>query len=154
MFSQCGGRCRRGSRRREPRALLAFQTLGASGRQIFRYVVLPNALPEIFTSVRLSIGIGWTSLIAAELVAGDVAIRRMVMNAGTYLRTDVVMVGILLLGAIGYLLDFAIADAAGDRAVGGERRMSEPRIQLEHVANASAPQRVPTPRTTRWRIFR
>ena len=88
--------------------MLAAQTLGASGRQIFRYVVLPNALPEIFTSVRLSIGIGWTSLIAAELVAATSGLGWMVMNAGTYLRTDVVMVGILLLGVIGYLLDFAI----------------------------------------------
>ena len=88
--------------------MLAAQTLGASGRQIFRFVVLPNALPEIFTSVRLSIGIGWTSLIAAELVAATSGLGWMVMNAGTYLRTDVVMVGILFLGGIGYLLDFAI----------------------------------------------
>ncbi|MFT4510528.1 ABC transporter permease [Caballeronia sp. 15711] len=88
--------------------MLAAQTLGASSRQIFRYVVLPNALPEIFTSVRLSIGIGWTSLIAAELVAATSGLGWMVMNAGTYLRTDVVMVGILLLGGIGYLLDYAI----------------------------------------------
>ena len=62
--------------------MLAAQTLGASGRQIFRYVVLPNALPEIFTSVRLSIGIGWTSLIAAELVAATSGLGWMVMNAG------------------------------------------------------------------------
>ena len=88
--------------------MLAGETLGASRQQIFRYVVLPNALPEIFTSVRLSIGIGWTSLIAAELVAATSGLGWMVMNAGTYLRTDVVMVGILLLGLIGYLLDFAI----------------------------------------------
>jgi taurine transport system permease protein len=88
--------------------MLAAQTLGAGTLQIFRYVVLPNALPEIFTSVRLSIGIGWTSLIAAELVAATSGLGWMVMNAGTYLRTDVVMVGILLLGLVGYFLDLAI----------------------------------------------
>jgi taurine transport system permease protein len=60
------------------------------------------------TSVRLSIGIGWTSLIAAELVAATSGLGWMVMNAGSYLRTDVVLFGILLLGLIGYLLDFAI----------------------------------------------
>ncbi|VVE78550.1 ABC transporter permease [Pandoraea sputorum] len=91
--------------------MLAGQTLGASRYQIFRHVVLPNALPEIFTSVRLSIGIGWTSLIAAELVAASSGLGWMVMNSGTYLRTDVVMVGILLLGLIGYLLDYAIVIA-------------------------------------------
>jgi len=49
--------------------LRAAQSLGANRRQLFTRVVLPNALPEIFTGVRLSIGIGWTSLIAAEMVA-------------------------------------------------------------------------------------
>lgn len=85
--------------------LRAAQVLGASRIQIFRHVVLPNTLPELFTSVRLSLGIGWTSLIAAELVASNSGLGWMVMNAGDYLRTDVVIVGIVLLGLIGYLLD-------------------------------------------------
>jgi taurine transport system permease protein len=85
--------------------LRAAQTLGANRYQLFTRVVLPNALPEIFTGVRLSIGIGWTSLIAAEMVAANSGLGWMVINAGTYLRTDVVMLGILLLGLIGYLFD-------------------------------------------------
>ncbi len=84
------------------------QTLGASRRQIFWRVVLPDTLPELFTSVRLSIGVGWTSLIAAELVAATSGLGWMVINASAYLRTDIVMIGILLLGAIGYLLDLLI----------------------------------------------
>jgi taurine transport system permease protein len=84
------------------------QTLGASRRQIFRYVVLPNALPELFTSVRLSIGIGWTSLIAAEMVAANSGLGWMVINAGSYLRTDVVLLGILLLGLTGYFFDWIL----------------------------------------------
>ena len=88
--------------------LRAAQTLGANRYQLFTRVVFPNALPEIFTGVRLSIGIGWTSLIAAELVAANSGLGWMVMNAGTYLRTDVVMLGILLLGGIGYLFDLAL----------------------------------------------
>ena len=88
--------------------LRAAQTLGANRYQLFTRVVLPNALPEIFTGVRLSIGIGWTSLIAAEMVAANSGLGWMVINAGTYLRTDVVMLGILLLGGIGYLFDVAL----------------------------------------------
>ncbi|WP_199525690.1 MULTISPECIES: ABC transporter permease [unclassified Herbaspirillum] len=88
--------------------LRAAQTLGANRYQLFTRVVLPNALPEIFTGVRLSIGIGWTSLIAAEMVAANSGLGWMVINAGTYLRTDVVMLGILLLGIIGYLFDLAL----------------------------------------------
>lgn len=84
------------------------QTLGATRRQIFMRVVLPDALPDLFTTVRLSIGIGWTSLIAAEMVAASSGLGWMVVNASAYLRTDIVMLGILLLGGIGYLLDLLI----------------------------------------------
>lgn len=85
--------------------LRAAATLGANRRQIFWYVILPNALPEIFTTIRLAIGIGWTSLIAAEMVAAESGLGWMVINAGTYLRTDIVMLGIFLLGLLGYLFD-------------------------------------------------
>lgn len=89
----------------------AAQVLGASRTQIFRHVVLPHTLPELFTSVRLALGIGWTSLIAAELVAATAGLGWMVLNAGNYLRTDVVILGIMLLGLIGYLLDFLLVRA-------------------------------------------
>lgn len=88
--------------------LRAAQTLGANRRQLFLYVVLPNALPELFTSVRLSIGIGWTSLIAAEMVAASSGLGWMVINAGSYLRTDVVLLGIVLLGLTGYFFDWSL----------------------------------------------
>lgn len=84
------------------------QTLGASRRQILLHVVLPDALPEIFTSIRLSVGVGWTSLIAAEMVAADAGLGWLVINAGSYLRTDVVMLGILLLGLSGYAFDWLL----------------------------------------------
>lgn len=84
------------------------QTLGLSARQRFVHVVLPDALPEVFTSIRLSIGIGWTSLIAAEMVAASSGLGWMVINAGTYLRTDVVLLGILLLGLTGYFFDWLL----------------------------------------------
>ncbi len=84
------------------------QVLGANRRQIIFRVVLPNALPELFTGIRLSVGIGWTALVAAEMVAANSGLGYMVMNAGDYLRTDIVMLGILLLGAIGYIFDFLI----------------------------------------------
>lgn len=84
------------------------QTLGANRRQIFLRVVLPETLPDLFTTVRLSVGIGWTSLIAAEMVAANSGLGWMVINASSYLRTDIVMFGILMLGGIGYLLDLLL----------------------------------------------
>ena len=86
----------------------AAQSLDASERQLFRHVILPSAVPDIFTGVRVAIGIGWTTLIAAEMIASSSGLGWMVMNASSYLRTDVVMLGIVLLGGIGYLLDLAL----------------------------------------------
>jgi taurine transport system permease protein len=86
----------------------AGQALGAHGLALFRYVILPHILPEVFVALRLSFGIGWTTLIAAEMIASDAGIGWMVVNAGAYLRTDIVMLGIVLLGSLGYALDLAL----------------------------------------------
>lgn len=86
----------------------AGQALGAHGTTLFRYVILPHILPELFVTLRLSFGIGWTTLIAAEMIAADAGIGWMVVNAGSYLRTDIVMLGIVLLGGTGYALDLAL----------------------------------------------
>ncbi|OTG86735.1 taurine ABC transporter permease [Acinetobacter sp. ANC 4558] len=89
----------------------AAQTMGLGRTAILFRVILPSSLPELFTTIRLSIGIGWTSLIAAEMVAANSGLGWMIINAGSYLRTDVVIVGIILLGMIGFLLDWLIVKA-------------------------------------------
>jgi taurine transport system permease protein len=86
----------------------AALSLGVKRRQLFFHVILPSTLPELFTGVRVGIGIGWTTLIAAEMIAASSGLGWMVINASQYLRTDVVMLGILLLGITGYLLDIAL----------------------------------------------
>ena len=87
------------------RAALA---LGVSQYKLFRFVIFPSALPDLFTGVRVAIGIGWTTLIAAEMIAANSGLGWMVINASSYLRTDIVMLGILLLGATGYALDLLL----------------------------------------------
>jgi len=95
-----------------PQGLIqAAQTMGLSKSQILLKVILPSSLPEVLTTIRLSIGIGWTALIAAEMVAATSGLGWMIINAGSYLRTDVVIVGIIFLGAIGFLLDWLIVKA-------------------------------------------
>lgn len=89
----------------------AARSLGASRAQLFWHVILVNALPELFTGVRVAIGIGWTTLIAAEMIAATSGIGWMVLNASSYLRTDIVMLGIFILGTTGYLLDLSIVAA-------------------------------------------
>ncbi|HYG44468.1 MAG TPA: ABC transporter permease subunit [Bordetella sp.] len=89
----------------------AAQSLGITRIQLFRHVILPSALPELFTGVRVAVGIGWTTLIAAEMIASSAGLGWMVINASSYLRTDVVLLGILLLGGVGYLLDLGLVTA-------------------------------------------
>ncbi len=85
--------------------ILAASTLGASRLQIIRHIILPGALPEILTGMRVGIGFGWTTLVAAEMVAATAGLGFMVLNAKDFLATDVVITGILIIGAIAYAFD-------------------------------------------------
>jgi taurine transport system permease protein len=83
----------------------AAYSLGASKWQVIRHVVIPAALPEIFTGMRISIGFGWTTLVAAEMVAAQAGLGQMVLNASNFLRTDVVIMGIVVIGVVAYSFD-------------------------------------------------
>jgi len=84
------------------------RSLGASEWQIFRHVVFPSALPEIFTGARLSIGIVYGTLIAAEIIAGNSGLGWMILDAGRFLRSDYVFAGILIIGAMGLALNWLL----------------------------------------------
>ena len=83
----------------------AAYSLGASRIQVLRHVILPNALPEIFTGLRTSMGVCWGTLVAAELVAADQGVGSMMMIAKNFLQTDVVVIGIIIIGAIGFAIE-------------------------------------------------
>jgi taurine transport system permease protein len=72
---------------------------------VIRHVILPAALPEILTGMRIGIGFGWTTLVAAEMVAATAGLGFMVLNAAEFLRSDVVIMGIVVIGALAYLFD-------------------------------------------------
>jgi len=84
------------------------RTLGASNAQIFRKVILPSALPEIFTAMRVGIGVAWTCLVAAELIAASSGLGWLVQFAGQALQVSVVIVGIVIIGLIGYAMELVI----------------------------------------------
>ncbi len=86
----------------------AARALGASPGQIFRHVIFFSALPEIFVGARLAIGIVYATLIAAEIIAGSDGIGWLVFDAGRFLRSDYVFVGVLLIGLMGLGLDFGL----------------------------------------------
>ncbi len=83
----------------------AAYSVGASYNQVVLHVVLPSALPEILVGMRIAIGFGWTTLVAAEMVAANVGLGQMVLNASNFLRTDIVIMGIIVIGVVAYLFD-------------------------------------------------
>ena len=72
----------------------AALSLGANRFQLVREIVLPSALPEILTGVRIAFGVGWSTLVAAELIAATRGVGYLIMSASQFLATDVVFVGI------------------------------------------------------------
>ena len=83
----------------------AAYSMGANYRQIIWHVILPSALPEILVGMRIAIGFGWTTLVAAEMVASNVGLGQMVLNASNFLRTDIVIMGITVIGIVAYVFD-------------------------------------------------
>jgi taurine transport system permease protein len=96
---------RDGVRNVSPQRIQAAQSLGASRTQVFLHVVLPSALGEIFIGARLSIGIVYATLIAAEMIAGSSGIGWLILDAGRFLRSDYVIAGILVIAVMGIGLD-------------------------------------------------
>lgn len=78
----------------------AALSLGATRLQVLQYVILPTALPHILTGVRIGLGVGWSTLVAAELVAADRGIGYMVQSAAQFLITDTVILGIIVIAIV------------------------------------------------------
>jgi taurine transport system permease protein len=96
---------RAGLRSASQEQIHAAYAMGASRAQVVRHVILPAALPEILVGMRIAIGFGWTTLVAAEMVAANVGLGQMVLNASNFLRTDIVVMGIFVIAAVAYLFD-------------------------------------------------
>ena len=87
-------------------------SLGARPGELFATVVLPGAMPNIFTGVRIGLGIGWMALVAGELVAAPTGLGYMINNARTLFRSDYILLGMVLIGVLGLLLDFVMRKLA------------------------------------------
>jgi taurine transport system permease protein len=88
--------------------LRAAQSLGANRWQLIRHVILPSALPDILTGVRIGLGVGWSTLVAAELIAATSSLGFMVQSAAQFLVTDVVVLGILVIALIAFALEMGL----------------------------------------------
>lgn len=86
----------------------AALSLGASRWQLLRHVILPGALPEIITGVRIGLGAGWSTLVAAELIAATRGLGFMIQSAAQFLVTDVVVLGIIVIALVAFALELGL----------------------------------------------
>ncbi len=105
MFAPMTLSARAGVRSVQIEQIHAAYSLGASRAQVIRHVVLKAAMPEILTGMRIGIGFGWTTLVAAEMVAAETGLGHMVLSAADFLDTSVVFLGIIIIAIIAYTLD-------------------------------------------------
>lgn len=85
----------------------AARTLGASRWRVFTTVAMPSAVPYLIAGLRTGLSTGFLALVAAELIAAPTGLGFMIQNAGQYFRTDITIVGIIVIGVLGALLDQA-----------------------------------------------
>jgi taurine transport system permease protein len=88
--------------------LLALHTLGASRLQVIRHGVFPSVLPEVITGIRVAVGFAFTTVVAAETINGTPGIGGMIWAAERFNQTDVVILGIIVIGLCGLFLDTSI----------------------------------------------
>src|SRR5256714_9846072 len=91
----------------------AAACLGASKWQIFRHIIVPGALPFIFTGLQISIGVSWFSLVAAEMVSGQYGLGYVINTSYVMVRYPTIVIGMVTLGLVGYVTS-ALVRLAGD----------------------------------------
>lgn len=92
----------------DPVLIRAGQALGCDDeRLIFQKVILPAAMPTIVVGFRISFGTGWAAIIAAELVAAQSGLGYLIADGMEILRSDLVLVGMAVIGVLGVLIDAA-----------------------------------------------
>jgi ABC-type nitrate/sulfonate/bicarbonate transport system permease component len=88
-----------------PNKIRAARSLGASRAQVFWYVAFPATVPYILTGMRLAMGNSFVTIIAAELVAANAGLGKMIWDARLYMLVDQIFVALLVLGLLGFTAD-------------------------------------------------
>lgn len=88
--------------------VLAATCLGATRLQVFRHVIVPGALPFIFTGLQISVGVAWFSLVAAEMVSGQFGLGYLINTAYTTVEYPTIVIAMLTLGVVGYVTSAAV----------------------------------------------
>jgi ABC-type nitrate/sulfonate/bicarbonate transport system permease component len=88
----------------DPVLIRAARTMDVDGLALFRQVALPAALPRIFAGARIALGVGFMVIVGAEMIGTIQGLGALIMEARTFYRTDVTMVGMFVIGALGFAI--------------------------------------------------
>ncbi|AXF03630.1 ABC transporter permease subunit [Paraburkholderia hospita] len=108
VFAPLAIATQQGVRRVKPGCIRGARALGATRWQIVRYVVVPSAAPDVLTGIRIGLGVGWSVLVAAELIAATRGLGFMIQSAGQFLETDVVIMGIIVIALIAASIEWGL----------------------------------------------
>ena len=86
----------------------AASSLGAKPRQVFMKVIVPGALPFVFTGLQISMGFAWFSLVAGEMLAGEFGLGYLIWNSFVLVQYPVIIIAMITLGVVGSLSSFII----------------------------------------------
>jgi NitT/TauT family transport system permease protein len=89
----------------DPIYVRASRTLGANNFEIFRKILLPQLIPSIITACRVSLGVCWATLVAAEMIAAQKGIGAMMVEAQNFFQMPTLLLGIILIGSISLIMD-------------------------------------------------
>jgi NitT/TauT family transport system permease protein len=107
-FPPCLINAYRGARNVEVRFLEAASMLGVGSFKTITEVLFPAAVPSIIAGLRIGAGLGWLSLVGAELIVASSGMGNLIVRAQSALATDTVMVGMIAIGAVGVVIDILI----------------------------------------------
>nr|WP_270818720.1 ABC transporter permease subunit [Brachyspira hyodysenteriae] len=112
----------------DPTLIKAARVLGAKDKDIFLKVVIPASVPYILVGMRLGLGASLTTLIAAELTGSNAGLGQMIQEASLYFRMDIVMLGIILIGITGLVLNLIVSIIENKLTIWQEKRKINKKI--------------------------
>jgi NitT/TauT family transport system permease protein len=89
----------------DPVLMKAARNFGAKGKDLVKKIILPASFPYIMVGIRISLGISWVIIVAAEMVGMSSGLGFMILDARNFLRTDLIISGMIIIGIIGFSLD-------------------------------------------------
>lgn len=107
-FPPCLINAYRGARFVEPRLIEAARMLGTSNTRMLTEILLPASIPSIVAGLRVSAGLGWQSLVGAELIVASAGVGFMMVQAQGNVQTSTVMAGMIAIGLVGLLIDILL----------------------------------------------